>query len=83
MGRPPAGRSDEGKPEKTSQYPKLTVSIRPSTRRILDAVTTIEKRPAWRVVEDGIKLYVDGLSQEDRRIVEAIAQRTRVKRSKK
>ena len=77
LGRPPAGIAPDGKPEKTSEYPKLTVSIRPATKARLDAVTALEKKPAWRVVEDGITLYVDKLPPEDRRMVDAIARRAR------
>lgn len=80
MGRPPAGATPDGKPEKTSEYPKLTVSIRPSTKARLDAATALEKKPAWRIVEDGIMLYVDKMAPEDRRMVESIAKRTESKR---
>ena len=76
MGRPPAGTAADGKPEKTSLYPKLTVSIRPTTKAKLDAVAAIEKKPAWRIVEDGIVLYVEGMPPEDRRMVDAIARRS-------
>jgi hypothetical protein len=76
MGRPPAGTAPDGKPEKTSEYPKLTVSIRPATKAKLDAVVAIEKKPAWRIVEDGIGLYVDEMPAEDRRMVDAIARRS-------
>ena len=76
MGRPPAATAADGKPEKTSEYPKLTVSIRPTTKSKLDAVTAIEKKPAWRIIEDGIGLYVDGMPAEDRRMVDAIARRS-------
>jgi predicted RNA-binding protein Jag len=80
IGRPPAGAAPDGKPEKTSEYPKLTVSIRPATKARLDAVTALEKKPAWRVVEDGITLYVGGMPAEDRRMVDAIARRATEKR---
>ena len=76
MGRPPAATAADGKPEKTSLYPKLTISIRPTTKAKLDAVSAIEKKPAWKIVEDGIGLYVDGMPAEDRRMVDAIARRS-------
>jgi hypothetical protein len=75
MGRPPAATAADGRPEKTSEYPKLTVSIRPATKATLEAVSTIDKKPAWRIVEDGLSLYVDGMLAEDRRMVEALARR--------
>jgi predicted RNA-binding protein Jag len=76
MGRPPAGTAPDGKPEKTSEYPKLTVSIRPITKAKLDAVSALEKKSAWRVVDEGITLYVERMPAEDRRMVDAIARRT-------
>ena len=76
MGRPPAGTTLDGKPERTSEYPKLTVSIRPATKARLDAATAIEKKPAWKIVEEGITLYVGRMPVEDRRIVETIAKHT-------
>ena len=76
MGRPPAATALDGKPEKTSEYPKLTVSIRPATKARLDAVTAIERKPAWKVVEEGITFYVGKMPAEDRRMVETIAKRT-------
>lgn len=80
VGRPPAGAGADGKPEKTSLYPKLTVSIRQATKARLDAVTAIEKKPAWRIVEEGITLYVGEMPPEDRRMVDAIALRASAKR---
>ncbi|MEN6532410.1 MAG: hypothetical protein ABFD89_02035 [Bryobacteraceae bacterium] len=74
-GRPPAGIGKDGKPEMTSKYPKLSIAIRPSTKAALSAVATLEDRPVWLIVEDGIRRYIEGLTPEDRRIVDAIASR--------
>jgi predicted NAD/FAD-binding protein len=73
MGRPPAGTAADGKPEKTSEYPKLTISIRPTTKAKLDAVAYLEKKPAWRIVDAGIRLYVERMPPEGRRRVDEIA----------
>ena len=79
IGRPPAGLGKSaGEPEKISDYPRLSLTVRPITKAKLEAVTTLERRPAWKVVEDGINLYVEGMSPEDRRMVEAIAKRRTV-----
>jgi hypothetical protein len=80
IGRPPAGTAADGKPEKTSEYPKLTVSIRPTTKAKLNAVTTLEGKPAWKIVEDGILLYVEKMPAGDRQMVESIAKRAENKR---
>ena len=81
-GRPPAGIGKDGKPEMTSKYPKLSIAIRPSTKAALSAVATLENRPIWLIVEDGIRRYVEGLPLEDRRMVEAIARRAMDRQTK-
>ncbi len=75
-GRPPAAIGKDGKPEMTSKYPKLSVAIRPSTRSALNALATLQGRPIWLIVEDSLRAYIEGLSAEDRRIVETLARRT-------
>ena len=75
-GRPPAAVGKDGKPEMTSKFPKLSVAIRPATKAALSAVATIEGRPIWQIVEDGIRRYIDGMPPEDRRMVDALARRT-------
>lgn len=74
-GRPPAGTGKDGKPEMTSQYPKLSITIRPSTKAALAAVSALENRPIWLIVEDSIRRYVEAMPAEDRRMVEAIVRR--------
>lgn len=74
-GRPPAAIGKDGEPEMTSKYPKLSIAIRPSTRAALNAVATLESRPIWLIVEDGIRRYIQGLPPEDRKMVEAIERR--------
>jgi hypothetical protein len=75
-GRPPAGVGLDGQPEKTSEYPKLTVSVRPATKARLDALVALQKRPAWRIIEDAINTAIMSLSSTDRGLIEALAQRT-------
>ena len=78
-GRPPAGIGKNGKPEMTSRYPKLSISIRPSLKAALTAVAALEGRPIWLIVEDGIRQYMEAMSPEDRRMVEAISRRAESK----
>jgi hypothetical protein len=75
-GRPAAAIGKDGTPEMTSKYPKLSVAIRPATKAALTAVATLENRPIWLIVEDGIHRYIAAMAPEDRRMVEAIARRT-------
>ncbi len=81
MGRPPAGVGKDGKPEKTSTYPKLTISIHPSTRAALEAISAVEGKPAWRIVDRGIGLYLEGMAPEDRKAVEGVVNRREARRS--
>lgn len=59
----------------TSKYPKLSIAIRPSTKAALSAVATLEDRPVWLIVEDGVRRYIEGMAPEDQRMVDAIASR--------
>ncbi len=79
LGRPPAGKGAQGEPEKVSNYPKLAVSVQPLVRAMVNAVAMIEDRPAWRVVEDAIRLYVEKMPSEDRKAVEAVVRRAEAK----
>jgi hypothetical protein len=80
-GRPPAGIGTDGQPELTSKYPKLSIAVRPSTKAALAAVATLEKRPIWRIVEDGIRRYIESLPPEDRRVVRAIVGRSEARQT--
>jgi len=80
MGRPPTGLGKGGEPERIADYPRLSLTVRPITKAKLEAVTTLERRPAWKVVEDGINLYVERMPVEDRRMVEALAKRSTANR---
>jgi hypothetical protein len=76
MGRPPSGLGEHGEPEKISDYPKLAVTIRPSTRAKLNAAALLESRPAWQVVDDSINQYVERMPAIDRHRVEAVARKS-------
>ena len=74
-GRPPAAVDDKGVPEKTSEFPKLTISMRPKTKAMLDAIMALEKRSAWMVVEDALLEYRDRMRPADKAAVALIASR--------
>ena len=61
----------DGTPEQTHKWPKLSVSVRPTVRRQLQAVAQFENRPAWRIVEDALKVYFDKMKPRDRETIEA------------
>ncbi|MCL5745156.1 MAG: hypothetical protein M1541_14730 [Acidobacteria bacterium] len=75
MGRPPAGDAAHGEPARIRDYPKLLVTIRPAVKATLKAIVTLQDRPAWKVVEEGIRLCVEQMPPEDRRIIDSIVRR--------
>lgn len=54
-GRPPADADRGGRPRKTSEYPKLVVSIRPDTKALLRKLSAEMGKPIWRIVDDAIR----------------------------
>lgn len=75
MGRPAAAKDHKGLPEKTSEWPKLAVSVRPSTRSLVQALAMLERRAAWQIVEDALRQYAERLPVEDRKIVDGLVRR--------
>jgi hypothetical protein len=57
MGRKPEGLGRQDEPKRIRDYPTLLVTIRPSTKRLLDRIAAREQRPKWKIVEDAIRLY--------------------------
>lgn len=74
-GRRPSGVSPEGKPEKTSEYPKLTIAMRPDSKARLDAVSTLVNLPAWRIVDAALDRYLEALPVEDRNAIDSMVNR--------
>jgi hypothetical protein len=72
-GRPPEGLGKQGEPERIRDYPRQLFTLRPATKFRLKAMAELEDRAEWRIVEDGIKLYLDRLPPKDRRAIEAAA----------
>jgi hypothetical protein len=74
-GRPAAGVVVDGSAERVSDYPKLTVSMRPETKVKLEAYSTLVREPAWRVVDEALRLFLDAIPAEDKFAVEGMAKR--------
>jgi hypothetical protein len=74
-GRPPASTASDGSPELTSKFPKLSISIRPSTKSALAAVATLEGRAIWLIIEDSIHGYIAAMAKDDQKVIEALAHR--------
>lgn len=76
MGRPAAARKVDGKPDPTSTWPKLSISVRPPTRALLQAAATVSGVPMWRLVEDAVLAHLpDALGNADYRMAQTLARR--------
>ena len=74
-GRPASGVGANGQPEKVSEYRRMTVLLPPEIKNRLEAVSTLQHAPAWRVIAAAIESYIGALPVEDRKAVEMLAQR--------
>ena len=81
MGRPPAAK-DIGPDAKTSTWPRITISSPPGLREMLNAIAAVENRPIWRIIADGVALYMKSLPAEDRRLIDGLAARAKMKAAK-
>ena len=71
QGRPPAG--DRG--EFSSEYPTLTITMKASTKARLEALRSITREPAWRIIDEALAEYFRALPAKDRKAMEAVADR--------
>jgi hypothetical protein len=76
IGRPPAGARDG---EKVKDYPQLSIRLPAEVKAKLQALSLIESRPQWRVITDAIDCYTSGRSEAERRLITALAGRSRVR----
>ncbi len=64
-----------------SNYPKLTISMKPITKAKLEAYSTLARQPAWRIVDDALKQYLEMIPPEDKWAVEGMAKRIEARQS--
>jgi hypothetical protein len=76
IGRPPAGARDG---EKVKDYPQLSIRLPAEVKAQLHALSVIESRPQWRVISDAIDCYARGRSDAERRLISALAGRSRAR----
>jgi predicted transcriptional regulator len=74
VGRPPAGARDG---EKVKDYPQLSIRLPADVKAKLHALSLIESRPLWRVITDAIDCYAEERPESERRLVSALAGRSR------
>lgn len=58
-GRPPEGLNKAGEPLRIRDYPRVLFTMRPATRRKLQAAAKTEGRPEWRIVDDALGRYFE------------------------
>ena len=54
---------------------QLTISIRPSTKAVLDTLALMARKPAWRIIDELVWKQIERLPAEDRRALELVARR--------
>jgi hypothetical protein len=74
IGRPPAGARAG---EKVKDYSQLGIRLPAEVKAKLHALSLIESRPQWRVITDAIDCYARGRSSAERRLIAALAGRSR------
>jgi predicted DNA-binding protein len=75
-GRPPAGARNG---EKVKDYPQLSIRVPSEMKARLNALAAVTGLSQWRVVVEGIDCFLNGLSADDRELVEGLSERlTRV-----
>ena len=70
-GRPPAGDSGE----EVRGYARMLILMKPATKAQVKTLCSFTGLPAWRVFEQALAAYIKSLPAEDRRVLEALAER--------
>ena len=78
-GRRPTGVTADGKPELVSNYPKLTISMKPASKARLEALSALTRQPAWRIIDEALKQYMNTIAAEDKWAIEGMAKRIEVR----
>lgn len=60
---------------KVSEMPKLTITMRPETKARLEALRSINREPAWKIIDDALEAHFKSLSLKDRRALEMLSER--------
>jgi predicted DNA-binding protein len=76
IGRPPAGARAG---EKVKDYPQLSIRLPSEVKAKLQAISLIAARPQWRIITDAIDCYLRDQPEAERRMVEELAGRSRMR----
>ena len=73
---PDIGRThDRGERETVSRLPKMTISMKRSTKARLEAYSTLSEMPAWKIVDEALKQFMETIPADDKWAVEGMAKR--------
>src|SRR6266487_2919514 len=64
-GRRPVGLNGE----KVSEYPQVMIRLPHRTKTTLDALSGLTGTPIWRLVDQAVDVYVQALSENERRLL--------------
>ena len=70
-GRPPVGRQGE----KVSDYPQVMIRLPQATKDVLEALSGRTGTPVWRLIDQAVEVYVNQLSDSERRLLTSVRQR--------
>src|SRR4030095_12501059 len=76
IGRPPAGARAG---EKVKDYPQLSIRLPSEVKAKLQAISLIAARAQWRLIPDAIDCYLRDQPEAERRMVEELAGRSRMR----
>ena len=76
IGRPPAGARAG---ERVKDYPQLSIRLPGEVKAKLQALSLVASRPQWRIITDAIDCYLRERPEEERRIVDNLARRSRAR----
>ena len=76
MGRPLAGRDEEGRPVSVSTaYKQTTVRLRPAMKAALDALALLRGQDRSTIVEEALEALIARLPSADKDVVEQLKRR--------
>lgn len=73
-GRPPVG----ARGEKVSDYPQVMIRLPQQTKEVLEALSGLTGTPVWRLIDQAVEVYVNQLSDGEKKLLASVQQRRAV-----
>ena len=58
-----------------TDYPQLSIRLPPEMKRKLEALSTLQSKPQWRIVFESIEYFIRSLPESEQRIVQTFLER--------